>query len=172
MAKFHINGDSVAKPCKATKRACRFGAEDHFDSSEAALAEAEKRVRKETGESTVATHRNVKDKSHMNLTERRIRFPKEFDADSVAHTARDVSRFFSNERNHRQRIRIEDRTGNALGVNFISYEPSTKEYAYGLLRTGFVTNRARSNDPKVVVQEAADTLGFDDDEKQNLDWDS
>jgi hypothetical protein len=172
MAKFHVNGNSEAKPCTATKRACRFGSEDHFDSAKDAMAEAERRVREDTGESTVATLRNTPSESHMNLIERRIRFPKVVDSESIAKTARDVSRFFSSEHNHRQRIRIEDRTGNAVGVNFISYEPSTKEYAYGVIRTGFVTNWARSTDPKVVIQDAADRLGFDDDEKLDMDWDS
>lgn len=170
MAKYHINGNSEAKPCTATKRACRFGSEDHFDSAKDAMAEAERRVQKETGESTVSTVRNTEAKSHMNLTERRIRFPKETDKESVAKTARDVSRFFSSESNQRQRIRIEDRTGNAAGVNFISYEPSSKEYAYGVIRTGYVTNWVRSTDPKVVIQDAADRLGFNDDEKIDMDW--
>lgn len=171
MSEFHINGNSEAKPCKATKRACRFGAEDHFGSEKSAMDEAERRVREETGESTVATLRSTPAKSHMNLQERRIRFPKVVDSESIATTARDVSRFFSSEHNHRQRIRLEDRTGNALGVNFISYEASTGEYAYGVIRTGFVTNWVRSTDPKVVVKDAADRLGFDDDEKLDMDWD-
>jgi hypothetical protein len=172
MAKYHVNGNSEAKPCKATKRACRFGSDDHFDSAKDAMAEAERRVQKETGQSTVATIRNSPAESHMNLQERRIRFPKVVDSESIAKTARDVSRFFSSEANHRQRIRLDDRTGNAVGVNFISYEPSTKEYAYSVIRTGWVTNWAKSTDPKVVVSEAADALGFDDDEKVNMDWDS
>lgn len=172
MSKFHINGNSEAKPCRATKRACRFGAQDHFDNAKSAMAEAERRVQAETGQTAVNTLRASSAESHMNLQERRIRFPKNFDNESVTKTARDVSRFFSSESNQRQRIRLEDRTGNALGVNFISYEPSTKEYSYGLLRTGFVTVRARSTDPSEVVREAAETLGFDDDEKVNLDWDS
>lgn len=171
MSKFHINGNSEAKPCTATKRACRFGAEDHFDSAKDAIAEAERRVREETGESTVSTLKGNPAKSHMNLVERRIRFLKVFTNEEIAATARDVSRFFSNESNHRQRIRIEDRTGNAVGVNFISYEPSTKEYAYGVIRTGYVTNWSRSTDPKIVIQNAAEALGFDDDEKINMDWD-
>jgi hypothetical protein len=170
MSEFHVNGNNEAKPCKATKRACRFGAEDHFGSGKQAMDEAERRVREETGESTVSTLRNEPAKSHMNLTERRIRFPRIVDTQSIATTARDVSRFFSSEHNHRQRIRIEDRTGNAAGVNFISYEPSTKEYAYGVIRTGFVTNWVRSTDPKVVVQDAADRLGFDDEDKIDMDW--
>jgi hypothetical protein len=170
MSEFHVNGNNEAKPCKATKRACRFGADDHFGSAKSAMAEAERRVQKETGESTVSTLRNTPAKSHMNLTERRIRFPKVVDSESISTTARDVSRFFSSESNHRQRIRIEDRTGNAAGVNFISYEPSTKEYAYGVIRTGYVTNWVRSTDPKVVIQDAADRLGFDDDEKIDMDW--
>lgn len=171
MTKFHINGDSVAKPCKATKRACRFGSEDHFDNAKDAMAEAEKRIQKETGESTVSTLRNKPAESHMNWMERRIRFPKVVDSDSIAKTSKDVAMFFSNEANHRQRIRLEDRTGNAVGVNFISYEPSTKEYAYGVIRTGWVTNWSKSTDPKVVVAAAADAVGFDDDEKINMDWD-
>lgn len=171
MSKFHVNGNNEAKTCTATKRACRFGSEDHFDNAKDAMAEAERRVRVETGESTVSTLKNSPAKSHMNLVERRIRFPKNFSNEEIATTARDVSRFFSSESNHRQRIRIEDRTGNALGVNFISYEESTGEYAYGVIRTGFVTNWIRSTDPKIVVKDAADRLGFDDDEKLDMDWD-
>ena len=40
-----------------------------------------------------------------------------------------------------------------------------------MIRTGFVTNWVRSTDPKVVIKDAADRLGFDDDEKLDMDWD-
>lgn len=45
--KFHINEQHEARPCNATVRPCRFGAEDHFTSKAAAAKEAEKRMGKE-----------------------------------------------------------------------------------------------------------------------------
>lgn len=45
MAKYHINGTGEAKPCTATKRACRFGGtESHYGTHEEAQQEAERRL--------------------------------------------------------------------------------------------------------------------------------
>lgn len=48
-AKFHINAKGEPRSCTATVRACRYGSEDHFESKETAVKEAEERLSKEHG---------------------------------------------------------------------------------------------------------------------------
>lgn len=49
MQKFHINSKGDAAPCKATKRACRFGENDHFSSLNEAIRESESRLSNQFG---------------------------------------------------------------------------------------------------------------------------
>lgn len=59
MAKFHINANGDAKPCKATVKACKFGDSDHFDNPFSARAAAEQRMY-ESHESTATPLRKIR----------------------------------------------------------------------------------------------------------------
>lgn len=49
MRKFHINSKGDVAPCRATKRACRFGEADHFGNIAEAVRESEKRLTEHAG---------------------------------------------------------------------------------------------------------------------------
>lgn len=56
--KFHINAKGTAAPCTATVRACRYGAEDHFENKETAVKAAEERLSNEHGSVPAAQNKS------------------------------------------------------------------------------------------------------------------
>lgn len=169
--KFHINDSGVAGPCKATKKACRFGEENHYDNGKDAIAAAERKLQSETNSSNFGTVKKPKAKSHMDFESRNIRFPKNVDSESIERTSTDITRFYSNESNHSKKIRIEDRTGYAVGINMITYDKHSGEYSYGRLKSGTFITFTKGKDLKSIVTEAANEHSFDDDEKLHISWD-
>lgn len=49
MPKFHINSKGDVASCRATKRACRFGEDSHFENFSEALIASEKRLAEDSG---------------------------------------------------------------------------------------------------------------------------
>lgn len=58
MSKVHINDDGEVKPCSASLKDCRFGADTHFDNVEDAQFEADRRHNEEYGEFATQTKSN------------------------------------------------------------------------------------------------------------------
>lgn len=110
-------------------------------------------------------------KSYMNYGKREIRFPKNVDSKSIACTAADIVNFYSNKANHDRNIRIEDKTGFALGINMLKFDKHTGNFKYGRLKSGSFSTYSRCRDVNVLLAAAANELAFDDDEKQLISWD-
>lgn len=70
MSKFHINSKGDAAPCKATKRACRFGEKDHFTSITDAVQEAERRLSDQSGGNIKSHKRETSEKEDSNKISR------------------------------------------------------------------------------------------------------
>lgn len=66
MSKFHINSKGDAAPCKATKRACRFGEKDHFTSVTDAIQESERRLSDQAGGNIQSHKKEASEKEASN----------------------------------------------------------------------------------------------------------
>lgn len=109
--------------------------------------------------------------SYMNYAKREIRFPKNVDGKCIARTAADLVNFYSNKANHDRNVRIEDKTGFALGINMVKFDKHTGEFRYGRLKCGSFSTYSKGKDVKVLVAAAANELAFDDNEIQHISWD-
>lgn len=115
MSKFHINSKGEAAPCKATKRACKFGKRDHFTSLAEATRESEKRLAYEAG-GTLKSYRKetqvkeaidpisrvtnidnlLKSKSHLEKFGESVRFKKNVTIEDVETTAYNAAHHLRN----------------------------------------------------------------------------
>lgn len=69
MSKFHINSNDEAMPCKANKRACRFGESEHYEKEADAFKESERRLTEKHGTGLQKVDRKNKKAPESNQAE-------------------------------------------------------------------------------------------------------
>jgi len=99
----------------------------------------------------------------------KIRFYSSTDESGIKDVANRARNIF--ERKPYVKIGVADKAGGGTGVSNISYNPETKEYAFGKSRMRFNTELYSSKSLDDVVRYAADQEGYADSEYSPLDWD-